>query len=307
MEDRLTEILLEIFESDPRGERINPDEWVARFPEHEDEIRRYIARLQILGEAESASTEAVDITADSDRFRRITVGAIARARLRRIDREFGGRIERARGAGMRRPRGGDAAWFPKFSVFAWIVLLLNESNGYTKRFRAQKVAFLVEHALDLQLFVEHERFAAGRYDWRLRYEKTGEPYAKQLGWFEVEKGSKGDESDRYRVFPEGRAAAVHAARHLADPEVFRELVFHLAESSSDELERLVTVLDIALELQAHGKVVSTANIEDRLASDPDYEHKLDLDYFSESDIRDSLVRLRDLKILSGIPDPDDDE
>lgn len=311
MDDPLTHVLHTMLKEHLRGEILDLDDWIARYPQYSQQITEYHARL-------SALPSALDDAGDPDdndpasvaRSLALARQAMARGRLQRKDRELGTRIEPVRTGGATIPPASDAPWFPKFTVYAWIVVLLHEANGYCKRFRAQKVAYLVEQALASGLFTAHERFAAGPYDWALRYEKEGEPYAVQLRWFDVEdeatEANPDRRSGRYHLAERSASAASHAARFLKDPAATRELVLHLGKASNDELETLATVADLALELQSSGREVTTDSVLAALRATPEYKDKEARAYFSPMAVNDALIRLRDLCILVGIPDPEEE-
>jgi hypothetical protein len=310
MDELLNQILLRMLEEHLGGEVLDAKDWTERYPRYSREITEYLTRLQALPSAfDTAASSENDDPAAVAHSQALARRAMARGNLQRKDRSLGAMSERIRSIGATVPPQSDQSWFPKIAVYGWIVVLLHEENGYCKRFRAQKVAYLTEQALAAGLFTSHARHAAGPYDSALRYEEEGEPYAVKQRWFDVEEETDEDPERRsglYHLAEFYWSAATHASRFLKDPAATEELIRHLAKASNDELETMATVADLAQELLKSGRTVTTESVLATLRVTKEYQKKQGYDYFSPDAVRDALIRLRDLQIVVGIPDPEDE-
>lgn len=173
--------------------------------------------------------------------------------------------------------------FQRASVFAWTVAKLKQRRERVSRLAAQKSIYMLEHALDLHLFEEHQRKRLGPYDSTARY-KDAEPIARRKMWIEEEgtalmPGTKAAEADRY------------AERYLRAVELARELVEILASLTDDELETLATVQAVVTELRKEGLEAGVAAVKRRIAEIHEWAGKLSRRNFRDRDLTLALQRI----------------
>jgi hypothetical protein len=173
--------------------------------------------------------------------------------------------------------------FQRASVLAWTVANLQKRRERVSRLAAQKSVYVLEHALGLHLFEEHQRKRLGPYDSTARY-KDAEPIARQKMWIEEQgaallPGTKAAEADRY------------AERYLRAVALARQLVEILASLTDDELETLATVQAVVSELRKEGNETDVDAVKQRIAEIPEWAGKLSRRNFRDRDIALALQRL----------------
>lgn len=173
--------------------------------------------------------------------------------------------------------------FQRASVFAWTVRTLQQRRQRVSRLAAQKSVYVLEHALGLHLFEEHQRKRLGPYDSTARY-KDAEPIAQKKSWIEARgtallPGTKAAEADRY------------AERYLGAVEIAKELVEVLASLTDDELETLTTVQAVLMELKKESIDAGVVTVKQRIADIPEWAGKLSRRNFQDRDIARALQRL----------------
>lgn len=170
--------------------------------------------------------------------------------------------------------------FQRASVFAWTVTTLKQRRERVSRLAAQKSVYMLEKALGLHLFEEHQRKRLGPYDSTARY-KDAEPIARKKMWIQEEgtallPGNKAAEANRY------------AERYLRAVELAKQLVEILASLTDDELETLATVQEVVAELSKEGRKADAEAVKQRIAEIPEWAGKLVRRNFHDRDIARAL-------------------
>ncbi|HEX8674878.1 MAG TPA: hypothetical protein VF710_23465 [Longimicrobium sp.] len=173
--------------------------------------------------------------------------------------------------------------FQRAAVYAWTVAHLHDRRRRVSRLAAQKSVYVLEHALDLHLFEEHQRMRLGPYDSTARY-KDAEPIARQKLWVEAEgsalrPGEKVAEADRY------------AERYLRSREAAVRLLEVLALLTDDELETFATVQAVVAEMRKESVEVGVRSVKERIADIPEWAGKLTRRNFNDRDVAVALQRL----------------
>ena len=188
----------------------------------------------------------------------------------------------------RRPRDSRAA-FRKAVVCTWVVSRLQQKREQVTRLATQKVAYLVEQAMNLDIFVEHDRKPLGPYDRNLRY-KDAEPIALKKGWLSISGTTlkaADDLSELERFLP----------AYVRSKQLATRLVDYFARFSDDQLETLATVHWVARDLDAENQVPTVETVTSALGNTPEWKAKLSRPNFSSTAIQHTLLLLRQLRLV----------
>lgn len=180
--------------------------------------------------------------------------------------------------------------FRKAVVCTWIVARLQRARPRVSRLAAQKVSYILEHAMNLGVFVEHDRKPLGPYDRKARY-RDAEPIARKKGWLTISGSTLTAASDLSDV-------TGYAGTYLRSEELAGRLVDCLAPLSDDELETIATVHWIARDLEETGRPSTAQEVARALAATAEWKTKLSRSNFTESKLRVALLFLSDLRLAS---------
>jgi hypothetical protein len=259
---------------------VDTRKWLRAYPEVAKDLLDFIIWLEPdEGTTPATWTDEAGVAATAFHAACEKVKAAQLADLRRLSLE----LHEIRSREQAPPNRKAPLQFQRASVFAWTVANLQKRRERVSRLAAQKSVYMLEHALGLHLFEEHQRKRLGPYDSTARY-KDAEPIARQKMWIEEQgatllPGTKAAEADRY------------AERYLRAVELARQLVEVLAALTDDELEALATVQAVVAELREEGIEAGVAAAKRRIAEIPEWAGKLSRRNFHERDIALALQRL----------------
>jgi hypothetical protein len=259
---------------------VDTRKWLKEYPEVAKDLLDFIIWLEPEDEPPPATWTDEGGVAEAA-FRR-ALGEVKAAQvedLRRLSLE----LHEIRSREQAAPNRKAPLQFQRASVFAWTVANLQAQRARVSRLAAQKSVYMLEHALGLHLFEEHQRKRLGPYDSTARY-KDAEPIARQKMWIDGQgstllPGTKAAEADRY------------AERYLRAVELAREVVEILAALSDDELETLATVQAVVTELGKEGTTADVDAVKQRIAEIPEWADKLARRNFNDGDIDRALRRV----------------
>jgi hypothetical protein len=259
---------------------VDTRKWLGEYPDVAKDLLDFIIWLE--PEDEPAPATWTDEGGVAEAAFRRALGEVKAAQaedLRRLSLE----LHEIRSREQAAPDRKASLQFQRASVFAWTVANLQARRERVSRLAVQKSVYMLEHALDLHLFEEHQRKRLGPYDSTARY-KDAEPIARRKMWIEQEgtailPGTKAAEADRY------------AERYLRAVEPARQLVEILASLSDDELETLATVQAIVAELAKEGTTADVDAVKQRIAEIPEWADKLNRRNFNDGDIDRALRRV----------------
>lgn len=170
-----------------------------------------------------------------------------------------------------------------------VVASLQEKRPRVTRLAVQKISYLLEQALSLGIFVEHDRKPLGPYDSNARY-KDAEPIARKKGWLAVigtTLRATGDLGPVNRFLP----------AYVRAKEVAARLVEYLSRLSDDQLETLATAHWISRELEAAKKTVTIAAVVRVLEEIPEWRGKLARPNFTQVRLEEAVSLLRRLRLI----------
>lgn len=254
--------------------------WLKEYPEVAKDLLDFIIWLE--PEDEPAPATWTDEGGVAEAAFRRALGEVKAAQaedLRRLSLE----LHEIRSREQAAPNKNAPLQFKRASVFAWTVANLKQRRDRVSRLAAQKSVYMLEQALGLHLFEEHQRKRLGPYDSTARY-KDAEPIARKKMWIEEQgaallPGTKAAEADRY------------AERYLRAVHLARQLVEILASLTDDELETLATVQAVVAELRKEGIEADVDAVKRRIAEIPEWAGKLSRRNFRNSDIARALQRI----------------
>jgi len=294
--ERIKQELLERYES---GAPIDIAAWTARFPVYRDELLDYWIWLS--GTPRLSEIDKAEMTDPDDR---VAEEAIRQACLavsfgpRWLDEPVDSdtAVEEGLGAELARLRatpyrveGNASRAFRKAVVYAWIVKELGPRREKVTRLAAQKVAYVLERALNLGLFIEHQQKPLGPYDHKARY-RDAEPIAARSGWICVKDAS----------LEAGQVTAQFAhyvQRYIRSETLARRLVECLARLTDEELETWATVSWVGRALVSAGEAVTVDSVRAFLAQSSEWRAKLRRRGFRPEVIAATLARLSRLHLL----------
>ena len=297
MSSDIEHIKLQMVEQYELGGQMDVAEWARRHPEHRDEILDFWTWLRgtpRLAEIEAAPPPQIGDNVGEDAFRQATMAvALGRQWLEEPvdDAEeirLGIELERCR----RQPyqhAGTAPIAFRRAAVYAWVVCAWQRQRPRVSRLATQKATYLLERALSLGLFREHQPKRLGPYDHTARY-RDAEPIASKQQWLRIN-GS---------VLEPGRSAAkvhTYAPRYLRQEALARRLLDALAALSEQELEAWATVDAATCSLLEQGLTVTVRSIREELAATPEWKSKLARQNFSDTEIERTLTHLVRLRLV----------
>lgn len=248
MSKDLVEIEMEMFDERDRTASVDPEPWAARHPELREEIVRLAEKLnsddwvvdlppspKIWHDEGNVALEAMWSGLE---------GLLSNAG-HDPDLLLGHELKRARTEARPTPK----AFFPtplefrRTVVYTWVIAALLRHRSRADRFLTQKITYFLERALKLNLFTEHRRMAAGKYNPSARYDDA-EPIASspEKGWITIEQ--------KTRFLPGPNLAEIHeyAPHYIGSVSLANRLIRRLLRQSRDELETWTTVENAALTL-----------------------------------------------------------
>ena len=187
-----------------------------------------------------------------------------------------------------RPRASIA--FRKAVVCTWVVSRLQEKRPSVSRLAVQKTTYLLEWALGLGIFFEHDRKPLGPYDYKARY-KDAEPIARRKGWLTIT-------GTTLRAADDMAEVDRFASRYVRSEKLAGQLLDLLSTYSDGQLETLATVHWTARELTGAACDISVDAISDALASTPEWRDKLSRANFSLGRLREAVALLRKLQLIA---------
>ncbi len=298
MADPLDLIKLELVSEYQDSGRVDIADWVRRYPEFRGELLDFWIALKGTREIDNADgNEGEPSTHDGEIYERalrdaclaITLGPQWLAPA--VDPEIENLASDL--AILRQtPKVRDAKRlaFPKAVVCTWVVLSLQRSRSRVTRLAVQKVSYLLEQAIGLGIFVEHNQKPLGPYDSNARY-KDAEPIAKAKGWLMVD----GTELVASPPKPE---MTKFLSGYLRSESVATRLVERLSGFSDDQLETMATVHWVGRDLVAAGAQVDLDSVVELLAQTPVWKPKLARSNFSRSSVSEALAFLGGLRLVA---------
>lgn len=293
MSAQLKEIRQGMIEQFDRRGTVNIEEWVERYPEWRDEIMDYAYGLEALsgdldydrcgsswddvGGAVHRAVEAIEQGENPKTI--VEEEEELEAALRKARRQ----LARQRG------KGTAAVTFRRAAVYAWAFDILRQDQDMVSRYRVGKAVYLLEEALDLELFTSHKKMAAGPYDSDLRY-RDAEPIADDRNWFSANGSMLVAETNLSE-------ASKYGPRYVGNPEVAKALLTFLAQLTDAQFETWTTVLASARDLQEVDSPITLPAIKETIAGHEKWAGKLEKDRFSDSAILEALTHLNRLGLL----------
>lgn len=279
---------------------VNISEWVNKYPTHRFELLDFWVWLKGTPSEETSPSDfeavlkAEDIDSYKDSLRdaclAVTLGAamlVQEVVPKKLQLETLGMDLEACRAASRVWGSGQA--FRKAVVYTWVVSRLEEKRPRVTRLAAQKVSYLLEQAMCLRIFVDHDRKPMGPYDHKIRY-RDAEPLAQRKRWLEIDGTvlKTGDELGEVTKY---------VSAYLRSASLAARFVSHLSCRSDEELETLATVHWTCHELSDLGKVVTIDTVRSALASSDDWRSKLEKPHFNQHRIADALRLLTILRLI----------
>jgi hypothetical protein len=300
MSESLMEIKLRMVEEHSKTGAVDIERWIDENPDLPREAVEFAATLNWMGpDDEEDLPVAADIWVDhgnaARNARRGGIQEMLRTAGHDPDLLLGSELARARREARPLPPEISVATpaFRRAVVYTWAADVLLRVRGEATRFATQKIAYLLERALELDLFVRHRRMAAGPYDWELRY-VDAEPIAiTEKRWLERDAGDLG-----FTYGPNIGVALGYAPRYIGDVTVAEYFAIRLSSCSDDELETWATVDSCAVELVNAGQQVSVGAVKNVIHAEPKWQLKLRKAHFSDQAIQEAIGHLISLGLLA---------
>ncbi|MCP9464998.1 MAG: hypothetical protein NNA25_09415 [Nitrospira sp.] len=195
-------------------------------------------------------------------------------------------VEQSRSTTVSKPGPRKApSQFQQAAILAWVVQQLYGQGRPVSRFRAGKIIYLIERAVQLGLFQNYLKQAAGPYDPSLRYKGPEDIAVRQQRWLTAV-----DES-HFEPGPKMNTALRYARRYLNLAQA-SAVIEQFKTYQDGTLSRWTTVDMAARELHNCGESITPQRILEYLSSLPEWQHKLQRDEFSLDLIASTLVGLR---------------
>lgn len=299
MAEAIDLIKLELLSQYERSGRIDIGEWVKRHPAHREELIDFWMWLKGTRESEVDAPEPLDPseveayeeslrdTCLAVTFGREWLSPAADSEAAQLD-ALADELEVLR----RRPTHGRNSHvaFRKAVVCTWVVARLQRTRPRVTRLAVQKVTYLLEQAMSLGIFVEHNRKALGPYDSKARY-KDAEPIARQKGWLQIT-------DTTLRASEDLTALDRFVPTYLRAEEVAARVVDRLTRLSDDQLETLATTHWIAREIEGTSNEVTITSVVRALAETTEWKAKLARSNFTERSLGEALAFLRQLRLIA---------
>lgn len=306
MAEKLDTIKLDLVTEYENTGHLDIGDWVARYPVHREELLEFwlwLRGTRDLPRAELEPTEALtpaDIEAYEEAVRNASMAVTLGPELikpsadpAKVDQ--GSTMREALATQLeslrRRPQkfNDPRASFRKAVVCTWVVSRLQKMRPRVSRLAAQKATYLLEHAMALGVFTEHDRKPLGPYDRKSRY-RDAEPIASKKGWLKV-RGST------LRAADDLSEMGQYVRRYLRSEDTASRFIESLAGFSDDELEVLATVHWTAREISAANQSVTSTSVAAALARTSDWSPKLERSHFTIDRIGDAIEFLRGLRLV----------
>lgn len=296
--ERIKQDLMATYED---GRPIDIADWVTRYPDYRDEILSFWMWL-----SGTPRLHEIQATSRPEPNDRISGEAIRQACLAvsfgpqwlkesfdpdpAIDETLGVELARIR-AKAYRFQGKASKAFRKGVILAWVVQKLAVRRKQVTRLAAQKAVYVLERALNLGVFTDHQQKPLGPYDHRAKYHDA-EPIAARGGWMRVsgsvlEPGERTEEITRY------------LGRYIRSEPLASRLIDLLARLTDEELEVWATIAWAARALASSGEPVTVSTVQDYLAQSTEWSAKLRRRSFRPGAIAGALTRLSRLRLLEG--------
>ncbi|HYR09254.1 MAG TPA: hypothetical protein VEQ60_15830 [Longimicrobium sp.] len=182
--------------------------------------------------------------------------------------------------------------FRRAVVYTWTIDVLLRTRGEANRKGAQKITYLLERALELDLFTRHKREAAGVYDHEARYVDAEPISIGERGWLAYT-----DSETRFMAGPNLAAGLDYAERYIGDLYVAERFAVRLARLSDAELETWTTVDSCAVTLMNAGRPVTVEAVKQVLRGDKKWKHKLTQPNFTDTAIQEAIGHLVSLGLI----------
>jgi hypothetical protein len=180
--------------------------------------------------------------------------------------------------------------FRKAVICTWVVSRLQKKRPTVSRLAVQKTTYLLEWALGLGIFVEHDRKPLGPYDYKARY-KDAEPIARKKGWLTIT-------GTTLRAADDMSEVDRLAGRYVRSEKLAGQLLDCLSGFSDSQLETLATVHWTVRELAGADRDVSIDAIERELAATPEWRDKLSRANFSRDRLSEAVGLLHKLRLIA---------
>jgi hypothetical protein len=187
----LVQIEMEMIDERERTGHVDPELWVTRHPEFRERIEHFAEALNSTGRIADVPP-GPEIWRDEGNLVRNASWDGLEHMFRNAGHDpdliLGHELRRARIEARPMPSGRSPATpqFRRAVVYTWVIDALLRHTGRADRFLTQKITYFLERALELDLFTEHRRMAAGKYDPSARYDDA-EPIASSpdKGWITI--------------------------------------------------------------------------------------------------------------------------
>lgn len=181
--------------------------------------------------------------------------------------------------------------FKQAAVLAWVVQQLYAPGYPVSRFRVGKMIYLIERAIQLGLFQNYLKQAAGPYDPSLRYKGPEDIAVRQQQWLRAVSDT------RFEPGPKIAAGLRYAPRYL-DLAQAAAVIEQFRTYQDASLSRWTTVDMAARDLMDLGEAVNPERVWQYLQQVPEWQHKLQREEFSLDLIASTLAGLRKFGFLA---------
>ena len=180
--------------------------------------------------------------------------------------------------------------FRQAAILAWVVDQLFTSGHPVSRYRAGKIIYLIERAMELGLFKNYLKQAAGPYDPSLRYHGPEDIAIRQHRWLTAADAS------HFQPGPNIGEVSNYVKSYL-DTVQASAVIEEFRTYQDPTLSRWTTVDFAARELQSVGKPVNTNTVLDYLRATPEWTPKTEKKEFEPDRISNTLSGLQKLGFL----------
>lgn len=301
MADTAERIKFELLSEYARTGKIDITTWVSRYPSHRDEIIDFwlwARGTRVSPEERAGPFDSVDadITEESLRNACLAVNFGHQWLSPAVDPEpsdvekLGIELESIRQKPGQKSKAPVA--FRKAVVYTWVVSRLQKKRPNVSRLAVQKTTYLLEWALGLGIFVQHDRKPLGPYDYKARY-KDAEPIALKKGWLTIA-------GTNLRAADDLSEVDRSAGRYVKSASLATQLLDCLSAYSDSQLETLATVHWTIRELADSDRDLSIDSIERGLAATPEWRDKLSRANFSADRLREAVAFLQKLRLIARV-------
>jgi hypothetical protein len=299
MPDEIEQIKCELLERYEAGSVVDIFDWVSRYPQCREELLDFwvwLAGTPLLSEIETETRpeERDQIAVDAVRQACLAISFGPQWLDKSFDfdpaedDELGSALSQIRGKPYRF-QGRASKAFRKAVVYAWIVQRLAPRRKQVTRLAAQKVSFVLERALCLGLFTDHQQKPLGPYDHKAKY-RDAEPIATRSGWMLVQ-GSDLEPGE----FAE--KLCQYLPRYVRSESLALRLIERLERLADEELEVWATVIWAADAITVAGEKITVEALQSFLARSPEWSPKLRRASFCADALSSTLERLARLRLI----------